>query len=93
MAEEGNHRAQKVLDITEDSSKMLSAILIGNNLVNTFAASITATIAYSFGGYAVSIATFIITLLILIFGEITQKRLQHSIMKGWPCFMQALFPF
>ena len=94
LAEEGNHRAQKVLDITEDSSKMLSAILIGNNLVNTFAASITATIAYSFGGYAVSIATFIITLLILIFWrDYTKKRLQHSIMKGWPCFMQALFPF
>lgn len=80
LAEEGNHRAQKVLDITEDSSKMLSAILIGNNLVNTFAASITATIAYSFGGYAVSIATFIITLLILIFGEITPKTIatQHN---------------
>ena len=40
---------------------MLSAVLIGNNLVNTSAASIASLIAYSFGGAAVSIATFIIT--------------------------------
>ncbi len=75
LAEEGSKRAVTVLKITEDSGKMLSAILIGNNLVNTASASISATIAYSFGGYAVSIATFIITLLILIFGEITPKTM------------------
>ena len=75
LADQGNKKAQMVLDITEDQGKMLSAILIGNNLVNTFSASIAATIAYSFGGAAVSIATFIITLLILIFGEITPKTM------------------
>lgn len=75
LAEEGSKRAVTVLKITEDSGKMLSAILIGNNLVNTASASISATIAYNFGGYAVSIATFIITLLILIFGEITPKTM------------------
>ena len=75
LADEGNKRAKQVLEIFENESKMLSAILIGNNLVNTFSASIAATIAYSFGGAAVSIATFIITLLILIFGEITPKTM------------------
>lgn len=75
LAEEGNTRAKTLLKIFEKESKMLSAILIGNNLVNTFSASIAATIAYSFGGAAVSIATFIITLLILIFGEITPKTM------------------
>ena len=49
LAEEGSKRAVTVLKITEDSGKMLSAILIGNNLVNTASASISATIAYSFG--------------------------------------------
>lgn len=93
LAEEGNHRAQKVLDITEDSSKMLSAILIGNNLVNTFAASITATIAYSFGGYAVSIATFIITLLILIFGEITPKTIATQHNEGMALFYAGIISF
>lgn len=75
LAEDGNKRAQIVLDIFDDQAKMLSAILIGNNLVNTFAASITTTIAYNFGGAAVGTATFIITLLILVFGEITPKTL------------------
>lgn len=75
LSQEGNKRAKTVLKIFEKSDKMLSAILIGNNLVNTFSASIAATIAYSFGGAWVSVATFIITLLILIFGEITPKTL------------------
>ncbi len=75
LAEEGNKRANLVLSITANSGKMLSAILIGNNLVNTAAASITATVAYRFGGVWVSAGTFIITLLILLFGEITPKTM------------------
>ncbi|MDO4467413.1 MAG: hemolysin family protein [Bacillota bacterium] len=75
LSQEGNKRAKILLKIYENSDKMLSAILIGNNLVNTFSASIAATIAYAFGGAWVSIATFIITLLILIFGEITPKTI------------------
>lgn len=75
LAEEGNKRAQTLLKIFANEDKMLSAILIGNNLVNTYLASIAATIAAGFGGYAVSIATFIITFLILVFGEITPKTL------------------
>ena len=73
LAEEGNKRAKRVIQITEDSGKMLSAILIGNNLVNLSASSITTSIAYVFGGSAVAIATGIITLLILLFGEISPK--------------------
>ena len=75
LAEEGNKRAKKVIVITEDSGKMLSAILIGNNIVNLSASSITTSIAYMFGGSAVAAATGIITLLILIFGEISPKSL------------------
>ena len=75
LAEEGNKRAQLVLDITDNSSKMLSAILIGNNIVNLSASSITTSIAYNLGGSAVAIATGILTVLILIFGEITPKTM------------------
>ena len=58
MADDGNKRAAMVLDITENhTSKMLSAILIGNNIVNISASSLSATLAYAFGGYMVSIAT------------------------------------
>ena len=73
LAEEGNKKAKMVIKITDDPSKMLSAILIGNNIVNLSASALTTTIAYSLGGSAVAIATAIITILILIFGEITPK--------------------
>lgn len=75
LAEEGNKRAKTVLKLTESSGKMLSAILIGNNIVNIAASSLTTTIAYKFGGSVVAIASGIITLLILIFGEITPKTM------------------
>ena len=73
LAEDGDKRAKMVLHITDEPSKMLSAILIGNNIVNLSASSITTSIAYNLGGSAVAIATAIITILILIFGEITPK--------------------
>lgn len=74
LADAGNARAAKLLDITENKkSKMLSAILIGNNIVNLSASSLATTIAYGFGGYMVSIATGILTFAILVFGEITPK--------------------
>jgi len=75
LAEEGNKKAKMVVKITDDSSQMLSAILIGNNIVNLSASSLTTTIAYNLGGSAVAIATGIITVLILIFGEITPKTM------------------
>ena len=74
LAEDGNKRAKAVLKLTEHSGKMLSAILIGNNIVNLSASSLITTIAIEFGAdIAVAIATGIITVLILIFGEITPK--------------------
>lgn len=75
LAEEGNKRAKMVIKITDNSSRMLSAILIGNNIVNLSASALTTTIAYKLGGSAVAIATGIITVLILIFGEITPKTI------------------
>ena len=50
LADEGNKNAQTVLKITDDSSKMLTAILIGNNIVNLSAASLTTTLAYRLHG-------------------------------------------
>ena len=74
LADEGNKRAKMVLKITDNSGRMLSAILIGNNIVNLSASSLTTTIAITFDApMAVAIATGIITVLILIFGEITPK--------------------
>lgn len=73
LAENGSRRAKTILEITENPAKLLSAILIGNNIVNTAAASLTTTIAYRFGGSVVAFASGLITVLILLFGEITPK--------------------
>lgn len=76
LMEEGNKKAARVLEITDNSGKMLSAILIGNNIVNLSASSISTSLAIKlFGSVAAGIATGILTLLILIFGEITPKTL------------------
>lgn len=74
LADEGNKRAARALKITEDSGKMLSAILIGNNIVNLSASSIATTLALRlFGSVGAGVATGILTVLILIFGEISPK--------------------
>lgn len=76
LSENGNKQAARVLKITDDMHKMLSAILIGNNVVNLSAASISTTLAIKlFGSMGAGIATGILTVLILIFGEISPKTL------------------
>ena len=76
LAEEGNKKAARVLAITDDSPKMLSAILIGNNIVNLSASSLSTSLALKlFGSVGVGIATGILTLLVLIFGEISPKTM------------------
>lgn len=101
LAEEGNKRAKTLLKITENSGKMLSAILIGNNIVNLSAASLTTSLAYSFGGSAVAIASGLLTVLILLFGEITPKTMAtiHADKMGMiyapviNVFMKLMTPF
>lgn len=79
LADEGNKKAARVLKITSNSSKMLSAILIGNNIVNIFASSLATTITLQlWGNKFVSLTTGILTLLVLIFGEITPKTIATS---------------
>lgn len=78
LAEEGNKKAKLVESLLDDQDRLLSAILVGNNLVNIGASSLTtATIMAIFGdgGQTVAIATGVVTLCILIFGEITPKSL------------------
>lgn len=75
LADEGNKNAKTVLKITDESGKMLSAILIGNNIVNLSAASLTTTLAYSLGGSMVAVANIALTVIILLFGEITPKTM------------------
>lgn len=76
LSESGNKRADKVLRVTADSGKMLSAILIGNNIVNLSAASLATTLATEyFGSAGAGIATGVLTFLVLIFGEVSPKTM------------------
>lgn len=78
LADEGNKKAKLVESLLDNQDRLLSAILVGNNLVNIGASSLTtATIMAIFGDGAqtVAIATGVVTLCILIFGEITPKSL------------------
>lgn len=76
MVEEGVSGAELVEKLTKDQNKLLSAILIGNNVANIAASSIATMVATNiFGNSGVGIATGIMTILILIFGEVTPKSI------------------
>lgn len=76
LAEQGNRKAEQVIRITNDSGKMLSAILIGNNVANISSSALTTSLTiHLFGSVGVGIATGILTVLILIFAEITPKTM------------------
>lgn len=76
LSEEGKKRATKVLAVTENSGKLLSTILIGNNIVNISASALATTLCTEvFGSKFIGVSTGILTILILIFGEITPKTL------------------
>ena len=76
LADNGDKRAARVLHVTGNPGKMLSVILIGNNIVNLSASSISTSLAiHLFGNTGAGIATGILTFLILIFGEVTPKTM------------------
>ena len=81
MANKGNKRAKLCLDIASNFEEMLSTVLIGNNIVNIASASL-ATILFTnlFGAAGALISTVVMTVVVLIFGEISPK----SIAKDMP---------
>ena len=76
LVDDGDARAIILAKVIDDPGKLLSAILIGNNIVNISASSIATVLATNFFGSAgAGIATGIMTLLVLIFGEVTPKTM------------------
>lgn len=74
LMDEGNRRAIILNRVLENKSKMLSAILIGNNIVNISASALATIIAQELvGNQAVSVSTGLLTIVVLIFGEISPK--------------------
>ena len=83
-AEDGNERAAKTLAMAEQYDKILSTILIGNNIVNISATTV-ATVLFTkfFHEYGPTISTVVLTVVILIFGEISPKSLAKESPERW----------
>ncbi len=76
LARGGNKRAKQALDLADNYDKLLSSILIGNNIVNILASSLASVVFVAWlGGAGVSVSTVVMTVLVLIFGEISPKTL------------------
>ncbi|MBB4207741.1 Mg2+/Co2+ transporter CorB [Roseinatronobacter bogoriensis subsp. barguzinensis] len=74
QADKGATGARKALALTDDSERMIGAILLGNNMVNILAASLaTALFTRIFGESGVALATLVMTLLVLVFAEVLPK--------------------
>lgn len=82
LSEKGNKRAELVLTLTEKYDRLISTVLVGNNIVNILLASLaTVVFVKGFGeDIGASLSTAVITVVVLIFGEITPK----NIAKGSP---------
>lgn len=76
QAEDGSKIAKLVFSIIDDPSKFLSTVLVGNNVVNIAASSMTTALAINqFESIPIGVATGILTLVLLIFGEIMPKTI------------------
>ncbi len=74
QADKGSRGAKRALDITEDSERLIGSVLLGNNLVNILGTALaTSVLTRAFGDSGVALATFVMTLLILIFAEVMPK--------------------
>ena len=95
LAEQGNKRAIILEKIISNSGKMLSTILIGNNIVNIAASSLATTFTMKvFGSMYIGVATGVMTLLVLLFGEITPKTiatLKARLFTLWENWLTAFF--
>jgi Mg2+/Co2+ transporter CorB len=73
-ADKGSQRAGMALKVTEDNERMIGAILLGNNVANILSASLaTALLTRTLGDNGVAYATVIMTVLVLVFGEVLPK--------------------
>ncbi len=76
MAASGSRRAERVLALAEDYDRLLSGILVGNNIVNILSASLaTVLFVKLIGGAGVTVSTAVMTVVVLMFGEIAPKSI------------------
>lgn len=95
LASAGNKRAALALKILDDYDTLLSTILIGNNIVNIVATSL-ATVLFTkwLGGeFGVTVSTVVMTVVVLIFGEITPKSLAKEVPEKFAMFAAPIMRF
>lgn len=95
MAGEGNKKAKLVMKLSDEYDKLLSAILIGNNIVN-IAMTAIATVLFVgiYGAYVgATAATVVITIVVLIFGEITPKNVAKEKPEKFAMFSARIIHF
>lgn len=86
-AENGNHRAALTLRLAEDYDRLLSTILIGNNIVNISASTVgTVLFTVFFKTYGPLVSTVVLTVVVLIFGEISPKSLAKENAEAFAMF-------
>ena len=87
LAEKGNKRAALVCKLLERYDRLLSTILIGNNIVNIATASIgTVLFVKHYGDAGATISTVVVTVVVLIFGEISPKSIAKDCAETWAMF-------
>ncbi len=92
LAEKGNKKAELVLKLSDNYDKLLSTILIGNNIVNILLASLGTVVFISLVGEksGPSVSTAVITVVVLIFGEITPKSIAKDLPEKFSMFAAPL---
>ena len=84
MADDGNRKAEATLRLAEDFDRLLSTLLVGNNIVNITAATLgTLFFTKLSPEYGATISTVVLTLVILTFGEISPKTIAKEHAEGW----------
>ena len=103
LIEKGNKRASLALKLSENYDRLLSTILIGNNLVNILLSSIATVFVISLcvsnrdqtfaDSYGTLISTAAVTVIVLIFGEITPKSIAKNRPEGFAMFSAPIMQF
>ena len=86
-ADAGDKRALLAMNLSEDYDRLISTILIGNNIVNITASTVgTVLFTHLYKAYGPTISTVVLTLVVLIFGEISPKSLAKEHAEGFAMF-------
>ena len=93
-ANDGDRKAQKILELTDDYDRLLTTILIGNNIVNIGMTAIATVLFIALlGSEGPTVATIVMTLVVLIFGEITPKSLAKEAPEAFARFAGPVIRF